>query len=58
MLNDNNKGTQVQNYNQDAEEMMDQVLTGVTQWQHQTPRVNLSNLLANAANDNNKTQAA
>ncbi len=58
MLNDNNKGTQVQNYNQDAEEMMHQVLNGVTPWQHQTPRVNLSDLLANAANDNCKTEAA
>lgn len=58
MLNDNNKGTQVQDYNQDAEEIMHQVLGNCSPWQHQTPRVNLSDLLANVANDNNETQAA
>ena len=44
------KYTSVDSYNDDLQECLHQALTGDSPWQHQTPRVNMSDLLE--ANDN------
>lgn len=44
------KYTSVDSYNDDLRECLHQALTGDSPWQHQTPRVNMSDLLG--SNDN------
>lgn len=53
IMENNHTKTKVATYNNDAAEMLAQVMTGVDPWQWQTPRVNMSDLLdPKPANDN------
>ena len=52
-MKNNHSKTIVDRYNNEAGEMLAQVMTGVDPWQWQTPRVNMSDLLdPKPANDN------